>query len=124
MHPDMNDNLPPKPNCYACKWRGEIPGDCHSCCNHPALLAGDGAIKWIECQAFLVSGRSALFNLTANAYGIRNGWFAWPINFDPIWLETCDGFEKKEDMNTQKSGDFDVAVSPTNAASATNTTNP
>jgi hypothetical protein len=29
-------------------------------------------------------------------HGICNGWFIWPINFDPVWLENCDGFESKE----------------------------
>jgi hypothetical protein len=24
---------------------------------------------------------------------MRNGWFAWPLDYDPIWLETCDAFE-------------------------------
>ena len=45
-------------DCYQCKWRGDIPGDAHSCCNHPkvkttkdeplnqilGLLAGAGRI--------------------------------------------------------------------------------
>ena len=57
-----------KPNCYECKYRNEIPGDCHSTCQND--------------QA----------KVTGNKHGIRNGWFLWPWNFDPIWLESCDGF--------------------------------
>jgi hypothetical protein len=34
--------------------------------------------------------------ITANPHGIRNGWFNWPWNFDPVWLETCSGFSAKE----------------------------
>lgn len=86
-----------KPNCYECKWRGEAPGDAHSCCNHPVLLAGDGAIKWLEFHTFLTRGRTALFNITADPHGIRNGWFAWPINFDPVWLETCDERDERNE---------------------------
>ena len=60
-----------KPNCYNCKFRGELYGDCHSKC----------------------------FNLSAkvkgNEYGKEMGWFLWPLNFDPTWLEECDGFESK-----------------------------
>jgi hypothetical protein len=26
---------------------------------------------------------------------MRNGWFCWPFNFDPVWLEACDGFKAK-----------------------------
>lgn len=59
------------PKCYECKYRGTIPGDCHSkCSNKNAKVKGD-------------------------PHGVRNGWFYHPINFDPIWLESCDGFEQK-----------------------------
>jgi len=39
--------------------------------------------------------------VTGHSSGIRNGWFMWPLNFDPTWLESCDGFsdnpaDKKE----------------------------
>jgi len=30
----------------------------------------------------------------ANCYDCK--WFIWPVNFDPVWLENCDGFEPKE----------------------------
>ena len=62
------------PDCYECKYRGEIPGDCHSCCSNK--------------QAKVVG----------NEHGKRSGWFFWPFNFDPTWLEECDGFGKKEDQ--------------------------
>jgi hypothetical protein len=35
-------------------------------------------------------------NVTGDATGIRHGWFMWPMHFDPVWLQSCDGFEKKE----------------------------
>jgi len=46
------------------------------------LLSGmsDGAVKRL--------------NISANRHGIEHGWCLWPLNFDPVWLETCDGFEK------------------------------
>jgi hypothetical protein len=61
----------PKPDCYDCEYRRDLAGDAHSCC----------------------------LNLTAHVlgseHGTKNGWFYWPLNFDPIWLESCDGFKKK-----------------------------
>lgn len=33
-------------------------------------------------------------NVAGDNHGIRSGWFLWPLNFDPTWLLTCDGFEK------------------------------
>jgi hypothetical protein len=60
-----------KPDCYNCKFRRDIPGDAHSCCsNSKAKVKGD-------------------------SYGKGQGWFLWPFNFDPTWLESCNGFEKK-----------------------------
>jgi hypothetical protein len=57
--------------CYSCKHRRRIPGDCHSACSNPlAQVEGDPG-------------------------GIRAGYFVWPVNFDPTWLLTCTGYERK-----------------------------
>lgn len=58
-----------KPQCYSCRYRRDIPGDQHSLCmNTSAMVEG-------------------------NAHGIRMGWFIWPVNFDPVWLISCDGHD-------------------------------
>jgi hypothetical protein len=61
--------------CYECEYRGEVPGDAHSCCKNSKTRAELG--------------------IKGNDYGIRRGWFFWPSNFDPVWLENCDGFSQK-----------------------------
>jgi len=62
----------PKENCYECRFKRNIPGDCHiSCENKCAKVEG-------------------------HKHGIDSGWFWWPFNFDPTWLEKCNGFEKKD----------------------------
>ena len=59
--------------CYKCKYRGNIPGDHHSCCQKSGAIAfGD-------------------------PHGVRNGWFLHPFNFDPIWLRFCDSFEEESE---------------------------
>lgn len=61
-----------KPNCYECKHRSPIPGDAHSgCSNRNATVRG-------------------------HDHGITHGWFYWPLNFDPVWLVSCDGFAPQE----------------------------
>jgi len=30
--------------------------------------------------------------IKGDRYGMKNGWFMWPANFDPTWLENCNGF--------------------------------
>ena len=62
-----------KPNCYNCKYRRDLPYDAHSACFN----------------------RGA--NVTGAAHGIKMGWFLWPVNFDPVWLESCDGFKDKNE---------------------------
>ena len=32
--------------------------------------------------------------IKANAHGVEKGWFHFPFNFDPIWLDNCEGFEQ------------------------------
>lgn len=61
-----------KPNCFKCKYKQDIIGDCHiSCSNLYANVKGDSV-------------------------GIKGGWFFYPFNFDPTWLVSCDGFLKKD----------------------------
>lgn len=60
------------PDCYQCRHRRNLPGNCHiSCANLRAEVTGS---------------REA----------IRRGWFYWPLSFDPVWLKSCDGFQPKE----------------------------
>jgi hypothetical protein len=66
--------------CYTCVHRKDIPGDSHSRCQN--LKA----------------------KVTGNIHGIKNNWFFWPFNFDPIWLMSCNGFsdnpkDKLPDVN-------------------------
>lgn len=59
--------------CYNCVHRLPIPGDAHTRCNNPKA------------------------NVEGNEIGIKNGWFLWPLNFDPTWLISCDGFSDNPD---------------------------
>lgn len=60
-----------KINCYKCKFKGGVAGSCHSSCSKSTAK---------------VSG---------NEHGIKSGWFLWPVDFDPVWLISCDSFEEK-----------------------------
>ena len=33
--------------------------------------------------------------IAGNVHGVRKGWFWWPINFDPVWLLSCEGMTRK-----------------------------
>ena len=63
------------PKCYSCKWRCAMESNAHSGCLHP-----DARL------------RPSNLRITAALQGIRGGWFYWPSNFDPVWLDRCDGY--------------------------------
>ncbi len=92
--------------CYSCQYRGEVPGSAHSCCQHPAVKA-DAIVNDPAVQLIGVLGRrsghtsvpstaSRTLHICAAEQGIRRGWFIWPVNFDPVWLERCDGYAAKD----------------------------
>lgn len=84
-----------KPNCYECIHRRTVPGDAHSECAHP-ITEPFGAASGIV-------GMGDVLGIVANPHGVRSGWFLWPVNFDPVWLESCNGFEsKKKDPDENK----------------------
>ena len=55
--------------CKTCIHKKDIPGDAHYSCTKPSAM---------------ISG--------INYHGVENGWFMWPINFDPTWAEDCIGY--------------------------------
>ena len=60
----------PERECYSCKHRREIPGDCHIQCVSPDP------------------------EMTGHKIGIRNGWFFYPFNFHSVWkAKLCRNYE-------------------------------
>jgi hypothetical protein len=57
--------------CWYCRHRREIPGDCHIACAKPDV------------------------HMTGHPLGIAHGWFLYPINFDPVWkTKLCANYEE------------------------------
>ena len=60
-------------DCYKCESKRSVPGNCHIRCATP-----DSEMTGLE-------------------HGIKNGWFIYPILFDPIWAtKKCDNFTPKD----------------------------
>lgn len=61
--------------CYYCIHKHNVPGNAHIACRRPDhLMEGD-------------------------EHGIKNGWFFYPILFDPIWkTKKCNNFKFKENV--------------------------
>jgi len=48
-------------NCYQCRYKKDIPGNCHIQCLNPDK------------------------KMTGKQHGIDNNWFNYPLLFDPVW---------------------------------------
>ncbi len=74
----------------------------HKSCHHPVTegLHGKGSMG-LMAAVMGVRGNAAIaevskkLNIRADEHGIKNGWFNWPWDFSPTWLENCDGFKEK-----------------------------
>ncbi len=86
-----NSNL-----CFTCKYRMHVPGSAHSRCNHPSIVSSDrNELLAMLSGSVAIDVKSAnKLGIKASAHGIRKGWFNWPYDFDPVWLENCNGFEQ------------------------------
>lgn len=93
-------------NCYECKFRGTVPGSAHSSCRiMKEIFPEEESASKME---FLVASGAYMMNfkdrttgvntpiVKLNEHGVKNGWAAWPLNFDPIWVEDCVTFKEKE----------------------------
>jgi hypothetical protein len=59
--------------CHECLFKYNVPGNTHIGCSKP-----DSSVK-------------------GDPHGIKNGWFIYPILFDPIWMIVkCRHFKEKE----------------------------
>lgn len=57
--------------CWDCSHRRPVPGNAHIECVNPDP------------------------EMTGNAHGIENGWFFYPLLFDPVWkTRKCSNFEQ------------------------------
>ena len=69
--------------CYSCKFRAQLTFTHHSqCVNTTATVE-------------------------RNAHGVRNGWCAWPFNFDPIWIESCGGYQERAESDPEPKASSD-----------------
>jgi len=83
------NNKENKVDCYQCRYQGTTSYDNHICCKYPGNKTG------ILDMFTQTSNNRKKLNIKADPVGVKHGWFMWPVLFDPVWLENCDGFERK-----------------------------
>lgn len=90
-------------NCHKCIHHGTLSGDAHLCCWHPKSgLQGADPLAALVGTFFgkrggRVVGEDGMqaLGIRLDARGVRHGWANWPFNFDPVWVEACEGYEEK-----------------------------
>jgi len=71
-------------DCYKCGYKGNNPGSAHIRCR----------FDWAKSGIKMPMG---------NPHGVRNGWFIFPLNYDPTWMiGECLSFAEKPDPNMVK----------------------
>lgn len=88
--------------CYQCQYRSDVPGSAHSRCKHPAFAAtlDDPLANVLSIFASVgrgvpVQAVSEECRVIGHPHGIQRGWFNHPYDFDPVWLQECNGFVSK-----------------------------
>lgn len=59
--------------CYTCKHKRNVPGNAHVMCLKPDD------------------------DVTGDEWGIQNGWFIYPVLFDPTWGSGCKNHEENNE---------------------------
>lgn len=77
-----------KNDCYKCPYREQVPGSAHSKCK----IIKNNAIAISISVKVARGGVTKIDNYDGHSIefhpqGVANGWCAWPINFDPTWVE-------------------------------------
>jgi hypothetical protein len=88
--------------CYSCKFKGTVPGSAHSSCKVISENSSDKT-KAFELEMLLASHQVQMTDkgtdeplVKLNEHGIKKGWANWPLDFDPVWVESCRFFLEKE----------------------------
>ena len=68
-----------KAKCYECAYRGSVPGSAHIACR----------FAWAKSEHPIPLGKE---------HGVRNGWWVFPMDFDPVWMiSECPAFADEAD---------------------------
>lgn len=85
-----------KPNCYKCKHRRPLAWSAHSECAHPGIQPAERILQPFLIPNGIRRGAAVRLGITWHQHGADSGWFMWPMDFDPVWLQTCSGFTPEE----------------------------
>jgi hypothetical protein len=77
-------------NCHDCIYKKSIPGNTHISCAGPATILKSETVSYllaIAPSSIVIENKPIV---TIDEHGTKKGWAYWPINFDPIWIISCN----------------------------------
>lgn len=82
-------------DCYSCKYHKNIPGDTHIECEHPMAQAHKmtALLALLNTNKRYIEDIYACLGIKIDAAAYGSGYAMYPINFDPIWINNCDGYD-------------------------------
>ncbi len=76
-------------SCSTCAYMKRIPGDCHIKCDYPLMNKETSSILSLASIANPIAFNQEverMFGFTASEHGLLAGYFCFPDNFDPTWM--------------------------------------
>lgn len=76
-------------SCSTCDYMKRIPGDCHIKCDYPLMDQKTSSILSLASIANPMAFNQEtqrMFGFTAVEHGLLAGYFCFPDNFDPTWM--------------------------------------
>lgn len=94
--------------CHQCKLCKPVPGSTHVQCGQ---VIKDAGIEISMVVSLNPLGAEAEFKRTMgfgfDPHGVRSGWCAFPLNYDPVWLTgTCRIFEIQDVIEKTRAGEM------------------
>jgi hypothetical protein len=77
-------------DCYKCIHRRPVYASHHSMCAIPKNVSIYA--NYNEVHAYVAETVGEQYGIKLNPHGVKNGWAAWPWNFDPIWIVSCNRY--------------------------------
>jgi len=85
--------------CYKCQYRGTIENSRHSKCQHPEaekIMQSSGLLDILFEHLVMERTIPRLTQIIVKFadQGLEGGYVHFPMNFDPIWLESCNCYKE------------------------------
>ncbi len=85
-----------KTDCYQCKFKSNIPGNCHISCTKttPQISMLFAVLSFSDIPAFQEALKK-YYGFEVDHHPIQQGWFQFPLNYSSNWIQgNCMHFEK------------------------------